>query len=89
MLSRHKNLWSDLAFRSEHAVNGKVAPEWRAAFEAHPDRFMIGTDTFAPERWYYIGDHATYSREWLSTLPRDLAENIAYKNAERMLGLQR
>lgn len=89
MLSRHETLWSDLAFRSDQASGGQVSPQWRAAFEAHPDRFMIGTDTFAPERWYYIGDHAKYSREWLSSLPRELAENIAFRNAERMLGLQR
>lgn len=86
MLSRHPNLWSDLAFRSEHATNDQVAPEWRKVFTEHPDRFMIGTDTFAPERWYYIGDHADYSRGWLSTLPAELAANIGYKNAERMLG---
>lgn len=87
MLSRHPNLWSDLAFRSDQATSDQVAPEWRKVFDEHPDRFMIGTDTFAPERWYYIGDHAEYSRGWLSSLPEDLAANIGYKNAERMLQL--
>jgi predicted TIM-barrel fold metal-dependent hydrolase len=72
-LRRHKNLWSDLAFRSEHGSNGQVPPEWRAAFEEFPDRFMIGTDTFAPERWHFINDHAEYSRAWLSDLPDDLS----------------
>lgn len=85
MLGKHDNLWSDLAFRSDHARNGEVDPDWRRAFETFPDRFMVGTDTFAPERWYYIGPHASYSREWLATLPSELAENIGYKNAERML----
>jgi hypothetical protein len=85
MLGKHDNLWSDLAFRSDHARNGEVDPDWRRAFETFPDRFMVGTDTFAPERWYYIGPHASYSREWLASLPSELAENIGYKNAERML----
>lgn len=48
---------------------------------------MVGTDTFAPERWYYIGEHASFSRTWLASLPADLAEKIAYRNAEAMLGL--
>lgn len=87
LLSRHPNLWSDLAFRSDQASNSQVDPEWQKAFEQHPTRFMIGTDTFAPERWYYIGDHAKFSRGWLASLPKALAENIGYKNAERMLGL--
>lgn len=85
-LRRHKALWSDLAFRSDMATNGKVAPEWRAAFKEFPDRFMVGTDTFAPERWYYIGPHATYSRAWLADLPDGLARKIAYENAQTMLG---
>jgi len=88
-LRRHKNLWSDLAFRSDQASGDKVDPQWLAAFEEFPDRFMIGTDTFAPERWYYIKEHADYSRAWLSGLPTELAENIGYRNAEKMLGLQK
>ncbi|MEQ8396068.1 amidohydrolase family protein [Thalassobaculum sp.] len=87
LLRRHANLWSDLAFRSEHGSSGRVPPEWRAAFEEFPDRFMIGTDTFAPERWYYIGSHAEFSRAWLSDLPAEIAEQIAYRNAEKMLKL--
>lgn len=86
-LRRHKNLWSDLAFRSEQASADKVDPQWLAAFEEFPDRFMIGTDTFAPERWYYIKEHAAYSRAWLASLPTELAQNIGYRNAEKMLGL--
>ena len=84
MLAKHKNLWSDLAFRSEHAAGGKVDPQWRKVFLAFPDRFMIGTDTYAPERWYYVIDHAEWSRQWLADLPGEVAENIAYRNAETL-----
>ena len=87
LLRRHEHLWSDLAFRSDQGAGGQIPPDWQAAFEEFPDRFMIGTDTFAPERWYYIEDHASYSRAWLSELPTSIAEGIAYKNAQRMLGL--
>jgi hypothetical protein len=87
-LRKHKNLWSDLAFRNDQASGGKVPPEWRAAFEEFPDRFMVGTDTFAPERWYYISDHADYTRAWLKDLPTDIAKKIAYENAEKMLSLK-
>ncbi|MFP6771549.1 MAG: amidohydrolase family protein [Alphaproteobacteria bacterium] len=84
MLAKHKNLWSDLAFRSEHASGGKVDPHWRKVFLAFPDRFMLGTDTFAPERWYYVIDQANWSRQWLADLPLEVAENIAYRNAETL-----
>lgn len=82
MLRKHRNLWADLAFRSDHGSGGKVAAEWREAFVEFPDRFMVGTDSFTPERWHYIGEHASWSRAWLADLPRDLAEKIAWKNGE-------
>jgi hypothetical protein len=83
-LRRHKNLWADLAFRSEHGSGGKVPPEWRALFTEFPDRFMVGTDTFTPERWFYIVEHANWSRAWLAELPPPLAERIAWRNAEAL-----
>lgn len=86
MLERHTNLWADLAFRSDHARDGKVDPEWLAVFQAFPDRFMVGTDTFAPERWHYVQRHAAWSREWLARLPADLAERIAWRNADALFG---
>jgi hypothetical protein len=84
MLRRHKTLWADLAFRTDQATGSEVAPDWRAVFEEFPDRFMVGTDTFTPERWYYVAEHAAYTRRWLATLPKPIAEGIAYKNAEAM-----
>ena len=58
--------------------------EWRALFTEFPDRFTVGTDTYTPERWYYIGEHATWSRAWLADLPAPLAERIAWRNAEAL-----
>jgi hypothetical protein len=86
MLRKHKNLWCDLAFRTDHASGGKVAPDWRAAFLEFPDRFMVGSDSFTPERWHYVGEHASWSRQWLSDLPRNVAERIAWKNGENLFG---
>jgi hypothetical protein len=86
MLRKHPNLWADLAFRSDHATAGKVDPGWRAAFLEFPDRFMVGTDTFTPERWFYVVEHASWSRAWLADLPREVAENIAWRNGERLFG---
>ena len=84
MLRKHRNLWSDLAFRTDHGSGGKVDPGWRKAFLEFPDRFMVGTDTYTPERWHYVPEHAAWSRAWLSDLPRDVAERIAWKNGEQL-----
>jgi len=86
MLRKHKNLWCDLAFRTDQASGGKVDPDWRAAFLEFPERFMVGTDSFTPERWHYIAEHAGWSRQWLGDLPKDVAERIAWKNGEALFG---
>jgi predicted TIM-barrel fold metal-dependent hydrolase len=85
VLRRHPRLWCDLAYRSDQATQNRVHDAWREAFEEFPQRFMVGSDTFTPERWHYIGPHASYSRGWLSTLPQPLAERIAWRNAEALL----
>ena len=84
MLRKHRNLWCDLAFRSDQGAAGKVPPEWRAVFTEFPDRFMVGTDTYTPERWHYIVEHAQWSRAWLADLPPALAERIAWRNGEAL-----
>ena len=86
MLARHRNLWCDLAFRNDHGSGGKVHPDWKVLFGAFPDRFMVGTDTYTPERWPYIVEHANWSRQWMKDLPADLAERIAYRNADALFG---
>jgi len=85
LLRKQKNLWADLAFRTDHGSGGKPPPEWREAFLEFPDRFMVGTDTYTPERWHYVPEHASWSRAWLATLPPPIAERIAYKNGEAMV----
>jgi hypothetical protein len=89
MLRKYRNLWCDLAFRTDHGSGGKVDAEWRKAFLEFPERFMVGTDSFTPERWHYVIEHAGWSRAWLADLPKDVAERIAYKNGEALFPLQR
>ena len=86
MLRKHRDLWADLAFRTDHGSSGKVDEGWRGVFLRFPERFMVGTDTFTPERWHYVPGHAEWSRAWLSSLPREVAERIAWKNGEELFG---
>ena len=82
LLRRHPRLWCDLAFRSDHAPGGELDPEWRALFIEFPDRFLVGTDTFTPERWPYVVEHARQARRWLAQLPPEVAERIAWRNGD-------
>jgi hypothetical protein len=84
MLLRHKNLWCDLAFRSDHAPGGELDSQWRALFIEFPERFLVGTDTFTPERWPYVVEHAKLARQWLAQLPPAVAERIAWRNGDTL-----
>jgi Amidohydrolase len=84
MMRKYRGLWADLALRGEVGSGGRVNPEWRAVFTEFPDRFVVGTDTWTPGRWNDIVGHAAASRAWLADLPADLAERIAWKNAEAL-----
>jgi hypothetical protein len=82
MLARHPALYADLSYR-DVAPGGNVDPEWKALFLKFPDRFMYGSDTWIPPRWEEVGALAGHARQWLGQLPAEVAENIAWRNAER------
>ena len=84
MLRKHRKLHADLAYRNDHASGDKVEPAWRETFLEFPNRFLVGTDTFTPERWHYIVEHAEWSRGWLADLPKDVAEKIGWRNGESL-----
>ena len=47
---------------------------------------MVGTDTWSNKRWDRYQELIDLNRRWLSKLPREVAEGIAFRNAERLLG---
>ena len=79
-------VWVELSMRTDVASGGTLNPEWRALFLKHPDRFMVGTDTWTTSRWDSVVEEARATRRWLGQLPRDVAEQIAYRNGERLFG---
>src|SRR5262249_42221444 len=84
LLGRFPNLWVELAIRTDVAPGGTLDPAWRTAFMTYPDRFMVGTDTWVTSRWEPLRETMQATQDWLAQLPRDVAEQIAYKNGERL-----
>ena len=66
------------------APGGTIDPAWRALMIRHADRFLAGTDTWVTSRWEALPGSVADVRTYLSQLPPDVAEKIAYKNAERL-----
>jgi predicted TIM-barrel fold metal-dependent hydrolase len=86
LLDRFPTLWVELALRSDVAPNSQLDPEWRSVFLRHSDSFMVGTDTWVTSRWESLEEGIRFIRGWLGQLPHDVAERIAYQNAERLFG---
>lgn len=87
MLRQYPSLYCDLAFRTDFAPDALLEADWRQLFIDYPDRFMVGSDTFTPERWPYVVEHARWARTWLAQLPPAVAERIAYKNGEALFAM--
>ena len=84
LLERFPKLWVELALRSDVAPGGRLDPEWRARFVRWPDRFMVGTDTWMTSRWEAVEAATRDVQRWLSQLPADVAERIAWRNGARL-----
>lgn len=84
LVDRHPRLLVELALRSDIASGDQLDPAWRALFLRHPDRFMVGTDTWVPSRWADLPGVQARTRAWLATLPDAVAARIASENAERL-----
>jgi Amidohydrolase len=84
LLDRFSSLWVELAMRADVAPSGRLDPDWGAVFLRHPDRFMVGTDTWVTSRWETLAGGMQTIRNWLGELPREVAEQIAHRNAERL-----
>jgi predicted TIM-barrel fold metal-dependent hydrolase len=89
-LTRYPQLYIDLSVREERiAPDGELDPEWEILLWEHPERFMVGVDTFSIERWKQYGVVATRIRNWLSQLPDDIASGIAHDNAAKVFKMTR
>ena len=85
MLDKYPKLWGELSYRGGITDgSGKLTPEWRGLFERYPDRFLLGSDTWIPERWAAYGDIMAGYRAWLGQLPPAVAKQIAHGNARAL-----
>jgi hypothetical protein len=87
VVDRHPRLMSELSLKSEVASGGTLDPRWRALLLRHPDRFLVGTDTWITPQWDRFAALQAGHRAWLGQLPKDIAEKLAYRNAKAFLGL--
>lgn len=84
-LDAYDTLMADLSYRETDILRGdSIDPAWRAVIEKHADRLMVGTDTWVNSQWARYEDLIALNRRMLSKFPREIAEKIAFRNAEKL-----
>jgi len=81
LMDKHPDLMADLSFRYEIFQNGRFLPGWQELLVVHADRFLLGVDTYEPQRWLQINNVMQWQRSLLGALPDDVARKIAYDNS--------
>jgi len=86
LMQEFPSLYADTSLR-EYAILGRgegLDPEWLEIVIDFQDRLMIGSDTWVNGQWDSYADIMATNRRWLSKLPKNVAEKIAFKNAEKL-----
>lgn len=85
LMSDFPTLIADTSLREYDILGsgGGLDPTWKSIVTDFQDRLMVGSDTWVNGQWDDYDAIIASNRKWLSYLPRDVAEKIAYKNAER------
>ena len=87
LLERYPKLYADTSHREYEILgDGDIEPRWRDLIMRYPDRFMVGSDTWVNSQWESYEALIKMNRRWLSQFPREVAEKIAYRNAEALFG---
>jgi hypothetical protein len=87
LLEKYPQLRGELSYRWDVADGGALSPGWKAMFTRHPDRFLVGSDTWVNARWESYPQIVGGYRQWLGQLPKAVAEQVAWRNGARLFGL--
>jgi hypothetical protein len=89
LLLKYPPLVGELSYRPGlTGADGKLSPEWRALVLEFPTRFVIGSDTWVNQRWQSYEELMRGYRTWLGGLPAEVARQIGWDNAAKMLGVK-
>lgn len=92
MLDKYpNNLFIDTSVRDKKFLgnlqtNGptpnKLRPQWHDFLVKNQDRVLVAVDTFSVNRWKTYQKVVTDIQTWLADLPPEVANKIAFRNAE-------
>jgi len=85
LLGRYRRLYGELSYRNGITEqDAALSPAWRGLFTKYPQRFLLGSDTWVAQRWPDVPEIMRSYRAWLSQLPPEVAEAIAWRNGTKL-----
>lgn len=94
LMSKKERRMNDFSDPDKFALTGNamlhgnsLRPEWKALLVKFQDRILFATDPHMKKLWRRYGETVDRQRLILGQLPRDVAEKIAYRNAEKVYGV--
>jgi hypothetical protein len=92
LLARYPGLVGELSYRPGLVCDGpkgSCAPRVaRAAAQAYPTAFVIGSDTWVNQRWQHYESLMQSYRHWLGGLAPAVARQVAWSNGAKLFGLE-
>lgn len=89
LLNKYPRLMGELSYRPGLVCeDGRLCPDWRALVLRHPERFLVGSDTWVNQRWQYYDGLMQGYRRWLGDLPPEVAQRIGWGNGASLFGLR-
>jgi hypothetical protein len=85
VLLLYDKLWADLSYRYDIFSDEVLTTEWKELLQDHADRFLLGIDPYAPQRWLQIDEVMQWQRRLLAALPADVARKIAHQNGDQLV----
>jgi len=88
LLQKYPGLITEISYRQGLTCEGsQLCPAWRALMLKYSERFLIGFDTCANQRWATHAEFIQAYRVWLGGLPADVARRVAWENGARLFCL--
>lgn len=86
LMAEFPGLYADTSLRDGEILSGADGLDegWKRILFDFQDRLMVGSDTWVNSQWDRYDSIIASQRQWLALLPRDVAEKISYRNAEKL-----
>ena len=85
LLDQYPELYIELSLREAMLDSEeRLTPQWKAFLIKYRTRFLVGMDIYKPGRWAELPEIVAETRDWLNQLPKDVADDIARNNMDRL-----